>query len=64
MVDHVATLVTLIMVDHGKILCHLTFMFDHGQTMVISLLDHDKLWYLTMIIHGPDAGRLFLVVIT
>ena len=40
-------------------------MVDHGQTKVISLLYHVKLWWVTMIIHGKtivDYGVTFVGV--
>ena len=56
MVDHVREVpVSESKFDHGRPwsnLCHLTFMVDHGQTMVIPLLDHGKPWPVTMVIHG------------
>ena len=52
--------------DHGQPwsnLCHLTFMVNHGQTMVLPLTDHGRPWLLTMINRGKNMVDHGLTVV-
>ena len=52
--------------DHGQLwsnLCHLTFMVNHGQTMVLPLTDHGRPWLLTMINRGKNMVDHGLTVV-
>ena len=52
--------------DHGQPwsnLCHLTFMVNHGQTMVLPLTDRGRPWLLTMINRGKNMVDHGLTVV-
>ena len=54
---------SLTMVDHGQPLLYLTFMVDHGQTIVISLPNHGRPLLETVFNHGKTMVELGLSMV-